>query len=251
MAIFVPKKEFAKVSSIFLLQNQLKRIRNLTNEDMVGLVRIAWWKEEVAKIFSGKNSQNHYLLNEIKKFKNEIDSELLNQCFQGFERDFVEEKDFKNSQELQNYIFQTQTIFYLTILQLIVPKIKKDLQKKIAENLGFTAFYIDLLKKIKLNDERVLCVFRSGFFGDFRFDLKSWQGNKDEENLRLIVKNICLRIENLVSELEKSKISKSLPIKALMIKSKIAKTHLQSLGKNQFDITASNLAVPNILFGLI
>lgn len=244
-AIFAPKKYCVAVSSIFLLQNQLKKIHELTNEDMVGLVRITWWREEITKIFSNENQQNHHLLNQIKNLNSKIDFWLLEQCFQGFEKDFSEEKNFRNLQELEDYIFQTGEIFYLTIMQLIAPKIAKDLQKKIAKNLALTDFYINLLREIKADDEKVLRFFASGLFSDLRFNLKAWKNNEDQENLKLIVKNIYLKAKLLSDETNsyfKQK-TEAGEIKFLARKNKIAAIYLQNLHRAEFDIAKADLVM--------
>jgi hypothetical protein len=116
---FCEKKDFHKISAILLLQAELKKISDITDEDMVGMIRLAWWKENLQDIFLNNKSKNHHLLDVILSFKNEIDFELFWQVFEGFEKDFSEEKKFQNKVQLENYIFKTQEVFLLIILKIL------------------------------------------------------------------------------------------------------------------------------------
>lgn len=238
---FCEKKDFHKISAILLLQAELKKISDITDEDMVGMIRLAWWKENLQDIFLNNKSKNHHLLDVILSFKNEIDLELLLQAFEGFEKDFSEEKKFQNKAQLENYIFKTQEVFLLIILKILNFS-DENLVKKIAKNLALISFNFELLKKIKNEDEKIVRFFYPEFFEELNIEIKSWKKNSDEGNLLLVVKHLVSQI-NLAAE-EIKKIEKLLPknLKNLIVKKDLVQILLQDLRRNNYDIFASKIS---------
>ncbi|MBU6338647.1 MAG: squalene/phytoene synthase family protein [Rickettsiales bacterium] len=243
-ATFSLREDLEKVAAILLLQNELKKIFDIASEDMVGMVRIAWWRENLEEIFLQNKKKNHHLLEVIYDLKNDIDYDLLKQALEGFESDFNSEKKFKNKAELEEYIFKTREIFFLIILRLLNFR-DEFLGKELARNLAIISFYFDLLQKIKNEDEKVTRFFYDGFFSELKIEAKFWQENninkKYDENLLVIVEHVVTRVEEACNSIDK--IRKSLPknLKNLITKKDLAEILLCNLRKKNFDIFTSDL----------
>lgn len=241
---FSLRQDLEKVTAIFLLQNELKKISNIVSEDMIGMVRIAWWKENLEDIFLKNKKKDHYLLQKIYDLKNDIDFSLLEQSFKGFESDFEMENKIKNQSHLEEYIFRTYEVFFLIILKLLNFK-DEFLTKELAKNLAVILFYFDLLQKIKNEDEKATRFFYGGFFAELGVKAEFWQKNNVEknydENLLVIVKYITKQIEN--SCLKIDKIRKFLPnnLKNLLARKDLAEIIICDLRKKNFDIFIANL----------
>jgi hypothetical protein len=80
---------------------------------MVGLVRLKWWKESLDDIFIKNKDSKNYLLAMIFKYKDQINYQSLSQSIKAFEKDFSEDNKFKTIEELEDYIYSTEGIFYL------------------------------------------------------------------------------------------------------------------------------------------
>lgn len=235
------KQDFGKVAAIFLLQAELRKISKVTNEDMVGMIRLAWWKENIQDIFQKNQSKNHHLLEEILSFKDEIDCGLLMKSFEGFEKDFSEEKKFQNKSELEDYIFQTHEVFLLNILKILNLK-DESLAKKIAKNLALISFNFDLLKKIKIEDEKVTRFFYPDFFKELKIEMKSWQKNCDEDNLLVIVKHLVNQINEAAQEIDGIEGELDRNLKNLTLKKDLVRIILKDVHKKNFDIFKASLS---------
>ncbi|MBM5783088.1 MAG: hypothetical protein FJ368_06700, partial [Pelagibacterales bacterium] len=42
---FALREDFKKIMAIFLLHEELKKVVDIAKEDMIGMIRIAWWRE--------------------------------------------------------------------------------------------------------------------------------------------------------------------------------------------------------------
>lgn len=240
-AIFTLKKNFEKIITIFLLQNQLKRIYYTVNDDMVGLVKIKWWKESLDKIFLHNKKSKNYLLAMIFENRKQIDYQQLNKSIAAFEKDFSEDKKFQNPEELENYIFLTEGNFYLLAMEIIEHG-NSELFKKASTYLGKIFFYYDLLKKIKNENSLTLRFFDSSFFNNLNNMPKNWADNPHEENLKVIVNYIYFQILLNIQEFES--IEKELPKSCyhLVLKKDLVKIHLTCLKNNNLDIFKTNFS---------
>lgn len=242
-ATFSWHEDLPKIAAIFLLQSELKKISDITDEDMVGLIRLAWWRENIEDVFVKEKNKNHHLLNVFKLYKNEINYELLKLAFEGFEQDFSEEKKIANQQELQDYIFKTHEVFFLIILEFLSDQ--KNDYRSISKHLAQIYFYFDILKKIKNEDEKVVRFFYPDFFSELKINPKSWQKNGDEENLVVIVKHLHGKIEEACAAIDQYK---KLPkrLKNLMLKKDLIQIILRDLPKKSFDIFAVNFSAKKL-----
>lgn len=243
-ATFSLREDLKKIAAILLLQNELKKISDIASEDMIGMVRIAWWRENLEEIFLQNKKKNHHLLEVIYDLKNDIDYDLLKQALEGFESDFNSEKKFKNKAELETYIFKTREVFFLIILRLLNFR-DQLLSKKLARNLAIISFYFDLLQKIKNEDEKVTRFFYDGFFSELGISAKFWQenniGKKYDDNLLIIIKYVVKQMEEAFANIDK--IRKLLPknLRNLLVKKDLAEILLGKLRKKNFDIFTSDL----------
>ncbi len=240
-AIFTLRKNFEKIITVFSLQNQLKRIYYVVSDDMVGLVRLKWWQESLDDIFLQKKDNKNYLLSLIFKYQDQIDYQTLSQSIKAFEKDFGDDKKFKNIEELQQYIFLTEGNFYLLAMK-IVDDDDKDLFEESAKYLGEIFFYYDLLKRIKSENGSILRFFCSDFFNTVNNTPKSWSQNPHEENLRVMINYIYFQILSAIRKLEL--IEKELPKSCyyLLLKKDLVKMNLANLRKHNFDVFKTNFS---------
>lgn len=245
-ATFALKQDFAKIVAIFLLQSELKKIIDIANDNMIGLIRIAWWKENLEDIFLHNKTKNHHLLKLIASFKEQINFQKLKVALEAFELDFAEEKLFKSKADLNNYIAKTYGIFFEIIAEILQIN-----DCKIAKNLAQISFYCDFLQKIKQEDEKIVRFFYPNFFSELKIDAAFWQKNNSaknyDENLVVIVKYIVDEIEILAQEL--AILEKNMPKKAknIMLQKELILLILQNLKKNNFDIFAADLNAKTFL----
>ena len=58
-ALLAPQDKRAGIMALLALNIELSRIGELTSEEMIGLIRIAWWREAVQEIYDGKPVRQH------------------------------------------------------------------------------------------------------------------------------------------------------------------------------------------------
>jgi NADH dehydrogenase [ubiquinone] 1 alpha subcomplex assembly factor 6 len=240
-AIFTLRNNFEKIITVSLLQNQLKRIYYAVNDDMVGLVRLNWWKESLDDIFIKNKDNKNYLLSMIFKYHDQINYQTLSRSIKAFEKDFSEDKKFKNITELENYISLTEGSFYLLAMELVDGN-NKDLLEKSAKYFGEIFFYYDLLKRIKNENGAILRFFCSDFFNTINNAPKSWSQNPHEENLKVMINYVYFHILSAIEQLEL--IEQELPKSCyyLVLKKDLVKINLANLKKNNFDVFKTNFS---------
>ncbi len=239
-ATFALREDFKKIMAIFLLQEELKKVVDIATEDMIGMIRIAWWRENLEDFLHNK-TKDHHLLRAITSFKNEIDFTKLDLAFDGFELDFAEDKNFLSKEELYKYVAKTYGVFFEIALNFLQIN-----DTKLAQNLALISFYFDLLKKIKKEDEKIVRFFYPNFFAELKIGTKFWQKNNSDKNydanLLVIVKYFVQEIEILSQEVEI--MANKLPKKAknIILKKDLILLILQELRKNNFDIFKVSLS---------
>lgn len=231
------KDDFYKVASILLLQAELTKIADITQEEMVGMIRLAWWKENLQDIFEKNKSAKHHLLEALLKFKDVIDYHLLMQVFEGFEKDFIEEATLYTKAQLEDYIFKTREIFMQIILKIV-----KHEDASLAKNIADISFYFDVLKRIQQEDEKVTKFFYSDFFEELGISAQSWKKNEDEDNLRMIVQHLVEKINSAAKTIETKQNSLNKNLKHIILRKDLVQLLLQDLPKKNFDIFAVNLS---------
>lgn len=241
-ATFSLREDFEKIASISLLQSELMKISDLTQEDMIGMIRLAWWQENLEEVFTKNKVAKHHLLESISSFKDEVNFPLLDHSFPSFEKDFAEEKKFQNKEELEEYIFRTHGTFIAIILKILGHE-----NERLTQNLAIISFYFDLLKKIQFEDEKISRFFYPDFFEELNIDMNIWQksAKKDnhEENLVLVVKHIVQTIESAAKNIKIDlKNSKNRRISNLLLRKELILIFLKDLRKNNFDIFSTNLS---------
>ncbi|MBM5782223.1 MAG: hypothetical protein FJ368_02240 [Pelagibacterales bacterium] len=235
--------------AIFLLHEELKKVVDIAKEDMIGMIRIAWWRENLEDIFLHNKNKDHYLLRAISVFKSEVDFTKLELAFEGFNLDFSENKSFSNKEELYNYVVKTYGSFFEIIFDILQIK-----EAKIARNLALISFYFDLLKKIKKEDEKVVRFFYPNFFSELKIDAQFWQKNNSEKNydknLSEIVKYIVQEIEVLAQEIKIFEKELGKRERIIMMQKELILLIIQNLKKNNFDIFSVDLGAKKLLMKL-
>lgn len=230
------KKDFAKIAAISLLHVELKKITTISEEEMVAMIRLTWWQENLEEIFVKSQSKKHHLLETILEYKADINYDLLKEALSDQIWVRGDHKGIKNKEDLQQYIYQAYEIFFLLMLDIVECE-----EKSLAKNLAQISFYYDLLKMIKNEDEEVVGFFYPAFFNELGIEVKSWQKNDDDENLCEIVKYIVGQIKKNCDEIKFVKINKR--SKNLVLRAKIIMSVVQRIEKNKFDIFKTNLVV--------
>ena len=228
------KDDFAKIAAIALLHAELKKITTISEEEMVAMVRLAWWQENLEEIFVKNQSKNHHLLETILQHRDAINYDLLQEALSDHIWVRSDQIWVKNKEELQQYIYQAYEIFFLVMLDIVACK-----EKKLAQYLAQISFYYDVLKMIKKEEEVVVRFFYPAFFNELGLAVTSWQKNDDDENLCEIVKYIAAQIQKNCDAIKSLTLDKR--SKNLVLRSRIIEPILKNLEKNNFDIFTTNL----------
>ncbi len=143
-SLFAPEKERKALHSIYALNLELAKIPEITNEHMIRLIRLQWWREAIEEIFDNKIRKHEVveaLADVIKNYQLQKD-ELL-KIIDGREDDI---ENINNLNEIIKYVDSTAGD-----ITVISAKILKSKNEELARHIGVVWGLVGLLRSLKFN----------------------------------------------------------------------------------------------------
>lgn len=54
LSLFMPRRHRAAIQALFLLRHEISRTRDMVTDTNLGLIRLQWWRDEIARIYDGR-----------------------------------------------------------------------------------------------------------------------------------------------------------------------------------------------------
>jgi phytoene/squalene synthetase len=119
-SLFFPESLRYDLYALFAFNHELASLSELVSEPMIGMIRLAWWKEAIEEIYVGKKPREHpaiaALADVIKKHS--IPQSYFYGLIQARERDFSQEP-FATTLEFERYLDQTSSQLLLVVAHIL------------------------------------------------------------------------------------------------------------------------------------
>lgn len=109
-ALFAPQEKQNGMMALYAYNQELARIRDVTSEEMVGEIRLQWWREAVDELFDKeKKPRKHEVVTSLDSLKlpeNDVKKEQMLAMIEGRSKE-IEFEQPESLSELEKHISQT------------------------------------------------------------------------------------------------------------------------------------------------
>ena len=119
ISLFSPKERQEALWSLFLFNHEISKTRFVVTETQLGLIRLQWWRDEIAKLYSGEGAPDHPVLQGLEVIIRDygLPQALFNNMI--FAREFdLEDVSPQGMEGLINYADLTTTPLNKLALQI-------------------------------------------------------------------------------------------------------------------------------------
>jgi len=137
LSLFAPRAVRAPLQALFLFNHELVRNRAMVSETRLGLIRLQWWRDEIAKIYKGGTGGQIPILSTLAPLIH--NGTLPHEWFEAllFAREFdLEDVAPSNFDGLKNYADFTTTPLNQLALKIIGENAEIDEIRAISANFG-------------------------------------------------------------------------------------------------------------------
>lgn len=146
-ALFAPEKKRAGLFALYAFNQEVARIRENITEPMMGLIRLAWWREAIEELYTG-TVRNHDVLTELHEAMQHrlLPQALFEQMIDGRERD-MEEESPADMEALELYGEATSSSLFQLAFETV--GIDSDEAQKLAYHLGIAWMLVGYMRAIR------------------------------------------------------------------------------------------------------
>lgn len=190
-SLFAEEKYIKDLHTLYAFNLEISRIRELTNEPVIGMIRLQWWRDAIEEIYQGKPRKHEVIdeLKEIIKNKN-VDKKMFLGIIDAREKD-LDNFPINNISELHDYAQNTSSS-----LLFIASKILEEDANEIINLVGKIWAITGLLRSIKFHamQGRVYLPQDSGVDFEKILSLKFFP------ELEGVIKNLVLELRKMIYE---------------------------------------------------
>lgn len=237
LSLFVPAKARAALWSLFLFNHELVRTRSMVTDTTIGLIRLQWWRDEIAKLYAGGDGGKVPILSTLASAIHA--QNLPQEWFESliYAREFDLENLAPASWEgLRNYADFTTTPLNRLALKIIDEEAKDDEIRQVSLNFGL----LEAIRSVPFMLAEGRCLLPEAWF-----EAKSLSSQKaiDFNHEKEIV-NMVQQAHSLIESYRKPK------SRFLVIQQRMTFIYLDKIQKFEFDVFRSEVHVPPAFLAL-
>ncbi len=147
LSLFAPPSARAPLWALFLLKHEIARTRSMVSNTQLGLIRLQWWRDEIAKIYQGGSGGEIPILSTLAPVIREkaLPQDLFETLIFAHEFD-LEDVPPENFDGLKNYADFTTTPLNTLALKIIGETASEEEIRHISMNLGL----LEVLRAVPL-----------------------------------------------------------------------------------------------------
>lgn len=153
LSLFAPRGARAPLWALFLLKHEIARTRSMVSNTQLGLIRLQWWRDEIAKLYQGGTGGEIPILSTLAPAIREkgLPQDLFDTLIYAHEFD-LEDVPPENADGLKNYADFTTTPLNKLALKIIGEEAAEDEIRTISMNLGLLEILRDV--PLRLSERR-------------------------------------------------------------------------------------------------
>ena len=148
LSLFAPRASRAPLWALFLLKHEIARTRSMVSNTQLGLIRLQWWRDEIAKIYQGGSGGEIPILSTLAPVIREkgLPQDLFEALIYAHEFD-LEDVTPENFDGLKNYADFTTTPLNKLALKILGEVVPEEEIRTISMNLGL----LEVLRDVPLH----------------------------------------------------------------------------------------------------
>jgi NADH dehydrogenase [ubiquinone] 1 alpha subcomplex assembly factor 6 len=237
LSLFYPAPVRMPLQALFLLNHEIARTRSMVTDTNLGLIRLQWWRDEIAKIYAGKDSGQIPVLSTLAPAigQGKLPFELFETLL--FAREFdLEDVAPATFDGLRNYADFTTTPLNQLALKIVGEDAPIDEIRHISTNFGL----FEVMRSVPYMLSQARCYLP--------------QDHLTAKNLtprKIIDFNHQKEISDIVKEISALIAPYRKPISRLLDRhQRMMLIYLKNLAKNKFDVFSADFQVPPPLLAL-
>ncbi len=169
---FLSQAERAHVLALYAFNIELAKVSEVTNEPMIGEIRLQWWREAVEEIYAGTVRQHHVVMGLSDTIAHaQLDQSILIEMIDARTFDVYTEP-MESETALLTYCERTSgNLFYLAALAAD-PKVDRTAVRDLSLNAGRAYGLTNMLRAAAFHASRGRCYLPAG--GGSAFDLSKY-----------------------------------------------------------------------------
>jgi phytoene/squalene synthetase len=243
--VFLPKNKFLEIESLLLLNLEIARIKNKVTEPMIGLIRLAWWKEAIAEIFNNSlPPKDHKIIQDIKtlNLKKKLSQEDIISMISAREMD-MEDFPFLDENALKEYLFSTSYLLNKICFEYLFEP--DEAINEIIKSISLAWGYVSILKASSKNFSRGRSVIPKTLLSKYDINISEYglkifldKFKKPCEEIIFEAKKLLENASQDLKKLNKKELNKLKPYICLL---NITKANVRQIELNEYDVLTKPL----------
>ncbi len=245
-SLFAPEAQREGLFALYAFNQEVARIREKLTEPMMGFIRLAWWREAIEELYTGK-VRNHEVLQGLYPLiqKGQVSHALFNQLIDGREQD-MEEAPSATMEALEAYGCATSVPVFQLALEIL--DVKEEAAMQAAVHVGVAWMLVGYLRAARFFTASNRVLFPADRMREAGITAADIIAGKQPEKTRMLAELLCQRAQFHLDEA--ATLRRDVPRTALpaLLPASIAQGALRHIAKAGYaileqDIEKSRLAV--------
>ncbi len=234
LSLFVPEAKRDAVQALFLFDHEIARTRSMVTDTNLGLIRLQWWRDEIARLYAGGDGGEIPILSTMAPLIHQqaLPQDLFDHLIYAHEFD-LEDVQPETMAGLRHYADFTTTPINRLALKMMGESAEDVEIGMISLNFGL----IRLIRDVPLCLKENHCLLPKDHF-NFQRSLKEKDGNINE---------LKGAIESVLSTIDSYRKPKN---KFLAIQQRMTQIYLNKFNKLNFDLFDPRWSHPPAFFAL-
>ncbi len=238
--LFAPEYLRERLFTLYAFNHEIAKVKDIVSEPMIGMIRLAWWREALDEIYSGKQVRKHEVTRPLQELVNET----------GLPREFLEkiidarEQELNlitpaNIEALKQYIDATSTSLLLASLYIV--GIKDKPATDIAYHIGTAYSLVGIMRAARWNAGKRYILFPKDMLDKNNITEDDIAEGRNLDKTKIIVQQLCDNVE--INLRQAYILRKNLPAEALPVylHTTLARFFLNNIIRNDYDLFYKDL----------
>ncbi len=237
LTLFYPRAVRPSLQALFLLNHEIARTRSMVTDTNLGLIRLQWWRDEISKLYAGKDSGQIPVLSILAPVIGEgrLPFDLFETLL--FAREFdLEDMAPANLDGLKNYADFTTTPLNILALKIAGETASTNEIQQVSTNFGL----LEAIRSVPLMFSQGRCYLPQDLLAIKNLDSKKVIQINATKEIAEIIKEISW----LIAPYRKPE-SRLLRLYQIMIA-----IYLKNLAKNNFNVFSADFQIAPPLLAL-
>ena len=242
ISLFYPPELRANLWALYAFNYEIAKTREIVTDTHIGLIRLQWWRDALAKFYEKNEVLNHGIMTELSRtiWRHNLPRELLDHLIYAREFD-LEDRQPGSLEGLCNYADYTHT----PLLRLSVIVAGENPDHPALQPVAMAYALAGIIRAVPFHMAQGRCYLPEDLMRRAGINFGTLQIGKGIESLSPVVKSIRRKAEDLLRQAERDKEGRMIRLHRLVALQYLKK--IKGLKDNPHD---PRMAIPPLLRGV-